>query len=49
MSELILLSLNRAEFLALHDAAAKGDEAATAAIAAMWDEYKDVESRLFHL
>ena len=36
----MLLSLNRTEFLSLHDAAAKGDVEATASIAAMWHDYQ---------
>jgi hypothetical protein len=40
MSELIVLSLDRDSFLKLHQRAKKGDQAALASIAQLWDEYR---------
>jgi hypothetical protein len=47
MSELILLNLDRAEFLGLHKAAERGDQAAREALAHLWDDYDHVEIECF--
>jgi hypothetical protein len=41
MSELIILSLDRDAFMQLHKRALTGDQAALAALAALWDDYRD--------
>jgi hypothetical protein len=47
MPELVILSLNRAEFDATHKQALAGDEQALQAIASVWDDYADRDLECF--
>jgi hypothetical protein len=47
MAELILLSLQRAEFLAMHRAGLNGDQSAARALVKLWADYNDRELACF--
>jgi hypothetical protein len=47
VAELVVLSLDRVEFLALHRTAAQGNRAAIEAIASIWAPYRETELACF--